>query len=787
MLKRISHVRNVGAFQECQARPVEFAKITLIYGRNTYGKSTLGDIFSSLQKNQPSGIISRASIPGTEQGQLVDMSFALEGENENDGKVLFRNEVWERRLANRHLLRVYDDAFFHEHVFAARKFTRDTKVKFSEFVLGSQGVAVAKIIEEKKKEKRQKAGRKRVLEREVLNDIEALAEFIATEPRDNIDDLVSLREDLREKHSALNRQKRDAAAIRTRSNLTSINFISQIGDGVSELNKILQTSIQTHHEAAKAKLDAHIKDHFRIDDGAERWIHGGLSFNNDENCAFCGQVYSDEAKALIEAYQQCFNDEFDKHERYINQNIERFQPMLTMGLPSSEQPIFEQNDLVLQTYPELSGDADFKALVAKFRSCLADLFELSELAKAPLASLEERFEKALNAKRARPHQAIEVVDIGDMLSQVSDIGTLATSLNELIKAINQKFNQFKQSINDDEINQRQQEITVRGMSVSRQILRHEKRTACTEFKQLNIDITALDTEIPQLEESLRVNQSNYLDNFYGTINRYFTALGSHDFELERGLDRNGNRPVYFLKVKFKGQDVSEVDLDKVFSESDRRALGLSVFLSSLDAMNEEDLAKTIVVFDDPVTSFDDHRVTQTHKKMIELSRRCQQIILLSHFKEGVAQFLQTHAFGNSHDIKLVAITKDAESSGLEVGDIDSFLLTLHDECREDIMDFIERRVDRLKYRPRVFLEAELSYRFGKQIREHNISNDSLNERINGLIANDVIGEVVSTELHQWRETLNPEHHVFPGNDIEDQRNTAREFIRFIFHELVPVS
>ena len=173
-------------------------------------------------------------------------------------------------------------------------------------------------------------------------------------------------------------------------------------------------------------------------------------------------------------------------------------------------------------------------------------------------------------------------------------------------------------------------------------------------------------------------------------------------------------------------------------------------------------------------------------KMIELSGRCEQIILLSHFKEGIAQFLQTHAFGNTYDIKLITITKDAESSGLEIGDKNNFLLTLHDECREDIIDFIERRIDRLKYRPRVFLEAELSYRFGKQIREHNISNDSLRDRIDGLIDNGIISNAVSVNLHRWRETLNPEHHVFPGNDIEDQRNTAREFIRFIFHDLVPI-
>jgi wobble nucleotide-excising tRNase len=785
MLKRILHIKNIGAFQECQARPIEFAKVTLIYGRNTYGKSTLGDIFSSLQKDDPSGLLARSSIPGTDQGQLVDMAFALEGRNEGNGKALFRRGVWERGLTNTHLLRVYDDSFFHEHVFVGRKFTRDTKVKFSDFVLGSQGVAAAQLIEQKKQEKREKARRKRTLEQDALHGIEALHEFIATEPPESIAELSALREKLREEHSSLSRQIKGAEAIRSRSNLIAVKFSSQVEEGSNRLNQILQTSIENHHEAAKTKLEAHIGAHCNKKEGAEHWIQRGLTFNNNKNCAFCGQLYSNDAKALIDAYQQYFDEEFSQHERYVKQEIERYQPMLSVALPSPEQHSIKQNEIVFQTYPELADDAEFKALRERYQSCLDNLLELSELAIVPSTKIIKNFEQALTSKRAKPHQAIDAVELGNLIPNINQIAAIATSLNEIIDTINDKLDQFKKGINAHEINQKQDKITTQGMRISRQILRHEKRKACEEFQQLNENIAALDTEIPQLEESLRNDQSEYLNKFFVTINRYFTALGSHDFELERGLNRSGNRPVYFLKVKFKGQYVNESDLDKVFSESDRRALGLAVFLSSLDAMTEADLAKTVVVFDDPVTSFDDHRVTQTHKKLIELSGRCEQVILLSHYKEGIAQFLQTHAFSNNHDIKLITISKSAESSGLEVTDVHNFLLTLHDDCREDIIDFIERRVDRLKYRPRVFLEAELSYRFGKQIREHSISNENLRARIDGLLANGVIGESVSMELHQWRETLNPEHHVFPGNDVEDQRTTARDFMRFIFHDLVP--
>jgi wobble nucleotide-excising tRNase len=787
MLKRISHINNVGAFQACQARPVGFEKITLIYGQNTYGKSTLGDIFSSLQNNDPSGILTRASIPGTEGGQLVDMGFALEGENENDGKALFRQGVWERALIESHLLRVYDDAFFHEHVFSARKFTRDTKVRFSDFILGSQGVETAKRIEQKKQEKRQLTTRKNALNRDVLSDIEALDEFIATPPPESIQELSSERDVLREDFSTLSRQKREAAVIRNRGVLSVIEFSAHFEGVANQLNQLLQTSIETHHGAAKAQLDSHIQNHLRREEGAERWIQQGLSFNNGNNCSFCGQSYSVDAQQLLTAYQQCFNDEYERHERFVNQGIERHLPMLSATLPTTDDPVLGKNDLVFQLYPELTDDAGYQDLLELYISHKGDFLRLAQAAAAPLAAIYERFQQAFILKKARPHQAIDLIDASELVVIGTSINAVVTTLNGTVEGINHSFHTFKQSINDEDIVRKQQLITAQGKLIAKQILRFEKREACTEYQQASSSISALDIQIPQMETSLSDEQSDYLDIFYNTINRYFTALGSHEFVLERGLNRSGHKPVYFLKVKFRGQDVSEVNLDKVLSESDRRALGLSIFLSSLDAMNDDDLSKTVVVFDDPVTSFDDHRVTQTHMKMIELSDRCEQIILLSHFKEGIAQFLQTHAFGNRQAIKLITITKDDNSSGLEVGDIDAFLLTRHDECREDIIDFIERRVELLKYPPRVFLEAELGYRFGKQIREHNVSNESLSLRIDGLQASGIITEAASTQLHYWRVALNPEHHVFPGSGTEDQRNTARAFLQFVFHDLAPAS
>lgn len=45
----IQHIKNIGKFSNCQMAGCQFSDTTIIYGKNTLGKSTLTSIFRSLQ------------------------------------------------------------------------------------------------------------------------------------------------------------------------------------------------------------------------------------------------------------------------------------------------------------------------------------------------------------------------------------------------------------------------------------------------------------------------------------------------------------------------------------------------------------------------------------------------------------------------------------------------------------------------------------------------------------------------------------------------------------------
>ena len=178
MLRRISTIKNIGAFTQCNAGPVSFSKITLIYGRNTYGKTTLGDIFLSLKTGDSSLLTSRKSIPDNGSGQEIKINFSTDDENENQGIAHYRNGHWVSGLRTSHRLAVYDDSFYHTHVFSARNLSRETKENFSDFVLGEHGVEKAQQLEGKIVERKNAVKAKADLEKQAFSGIQDIPEFV---------------------------------------------------------------------------------------------------------------------------------------------------------------------------------------------------------------------------------------------------------------------------------------------------------------------------------------------------------------------------------------------------------------------------------------------------------------------------------------------------------------------------------------------------------------------------------------------------------------------------------
>ena len=158
---------------------------------------------------------------------------------------------------------------------------------------------------------------------------------------------------------------------------------------------------------------------------------------------------------------------------------------------------------------------------------------------------------------------------------------------------------------------------------------------------------------------------------------------------------------------------------------------------------------------------------------------------MSHFEYGITCFLK--AYKNEREMKLLSIAKKNGSSTLESCDAENFIKNEHEKARERIFAFVSGNSNACNVQElRVFFENEVGYRFAKQIALHSINERKFSDRIDRLNKCVVISPETAQEAHNWRETLNPSHHTWSNNDIEDQRSTAERLMGFIYHKLIPM-
>lgn len=104
------------------------------------------------------------------------------------------------------------------------------------------------------------------------------------------------------------------------------------------------------------------------------------------------------------------------------------------------------------------------------------------------------------------------------------------------------------------------------------------------------------------------------------------------------LNKKGASLVYHLQINgilARGES-SNVSLRHSLSEGDKSSLSLSFFLARLDLM--PDLSDRIIVFDDPLSSFDTRRRSMTASILSRVAKNVKQFFLLSHDLNFIKDF-----------------------------------------------------------------------------------------------------------------------------------------------------
>lgn len=785
MLKRLKLIQGIGNFSQTRAGSIEFAPVNILYAENRSGKSTLCDILQSLSINSSDLINKRKSIPESSSiPPKVDFQFESNGENH---VVSFDNGTWGVGVPSDTYLFVFDHSFIHRNVITGQKSERHNSVNMTSFILGEENAALFKQLADLNISLRASKNELSNLEAQfrphgVSNVLEYSNSALPSKTKELLEAEVNQLKKQEEEAATIVRNSSD---IKARKILSSAANQTKFVVSAEGINNVLSQSLQNIHKDSLDILNRHIKQHVNNDGQFKAWASQGEGLRKGDSCPFCGQALGESEQALLGAYQQVFNAEFENYGQRVRQSLDKLrQPFLISDTKEHIVQYHQSNLSILVLYqePAVLKDPSLSHLKDDLEAKLQDLLTCYDALVESSDTATQHWVSIIPQKYSSPYEALQNIDFADLLTVESEYNQAVFKYWEVVEKINALLNQFKSSLDDPALQQKETTLVQQRGLIENQIKRINLESLCSQYKMKHSGVSQLEASYKQKKETLESSQSVFLETYFDLVNSLFQEIGSHEFEILKVANNRGKQVVYELKVRFKGHDIPPDKLNFVFSESDRRALALCLFLAKVLSLGTEEQGKSILVLDDPVTSFDNERITLILNKLGEIQPCVKQLFITTHYK-GMASKAAKKFRQTAKSIKLTH-----GSGGVVFEDVgnDYMIATDHDLRFDLIKGFVDRESnDNISTQLRPFFEQEIRSRFKKQLLEIGHSKSDLSCCIDALKDNNFISAQLAVRLSSIRDSLNNPMHELNQDALENTRSVAKQILDVVYEQLTP--
>lgn len=574
-IDRISKIKNHRIFHEFvwSQDLLEFKEKNLFYGWNATGKTTLSNLFRSIEKRTP-----------INEG---DVEFVICG-NKIDGAELSTIQALPQ-------VRVFNKNFISDNVFPTHGAVAPI------FFLGEENIEKQKQVEKLKKDfeeatketegkEAEKVQSERIFENFKKEQAKSIKDLLSSSGGNNsynnydkrsfqakCDELLKLSES-DQKAKILNDQdfnsKKDKKEASPKGKLPFLEFTYP--DTLKLTDKVIEVLGKT---VVSAVIDA-----LKNDPDLSRWVKTGFEKHRRDNsseCLFCGQ---DLPAGRLQELEAHFNDKYNAFIAEI-ENLSRLIQSEIGRLGSCNPP----NRLVL--YNHLLNEYD-----AKSQELSQDL----DGVKAHLQKLRD----ILDEKAKAPFQAIE-----KELNVASGNTEIITGLNSIIRKHNSETGDFQSAIN-----------------VARTSIEESMVAYClADYTQKKEDIKVLNGKVQ--------NISDKAANWRSEIHEIETEIEEHRRpadELNADIYSYLGRSELTFEIKETGYQISRNGtVAEDLSEGEKTAIAFLYFLKSLGDKSFS-LQDGIVVIDDPVSSLDTNALFHAFGFMKDRTKDAGQLFILTH-------------------------------------------------------------------------------------------------------------------------------------------------------------
>jgi len=617
MFKRITKIKNIGKFYDCSLGGCEFKDKTIIFGRNGDGKSTFTAILRSLSTGNNDILIGRKSFVSS-GSKNIELGF--EG---SSGNIVykFENKCWDN---NHQDIEIFDTFFISKNIYEGEQVVDRHKANLHQCVIGEQGKLLSneinKLIDELKEKTRLKNEKVSTYNQFGFLDSYSLEEFINLSQIDNVESKIEKLTKELQFNSQLNKPR----------NLSFEN------PDLDALKNILSKKFSTVHEEAQSEIYEHVKANWKDKDHSLKFLQDGISLikesKEDVNCPFCGQNLQ-KVNNLLEAYQQYFDDAYKRLQAELEVVVDQ----------SLEWNIENQlTKLILEAKDWAGYFQDSKSF--------EDLKNIVENSKVAFLAAKNNFDCECEKKRTDSNYDIDFIDFEKMKEYRNSISREVEKFNMAIK-------DFCDGLESKNINELVNEIG--RLSASKERYDKDWFEFCDEYRSIAADIEAFKGQRDVKIEELTVYSEDVFNKHEEKINKILENIGA-DFKIDnfRGNDdrRRSEAVSCGFNIKFFDQHTVPIEgqentphFNNTLSQGDRTSLAFAFFLSLL--FHDENLDKKIIVFDDPISSFDLERKRKTVQLLASIEnydkKKPLQMIVLTHEKSFLSRLMREEAFSSA--------------------------------------------------------------------------------------------------------------------------------------------
>ena len=446
----------------------------------------------------------------------------------------------------------------------------------------------------------------------------------------NTDDATK-EEKLSKAQEELKKLEADLATLQKLNNkyveINRLSAISQVVFSNSLLTKNTITELFNRQikEKAQDEADEKIKSHFEKHKKFIEYAKDQIPENfADENCPLCMQPLANATK-VIEYYRTAFDQTYENAKRQFLADIETAKGELET-IKSTLNLLPPRVTAVFDALEKIKSDFEIQDIY-KLEEKTEQWGKFSDIAIKEIDDLMDALESLKKIER----EQVDAAKLYDAITaKIHEIEKSVKSVNDLITKKNKLIGDFKGKYSDQsKITGETQEKTKKQTELNELIdfLKSDKIKLIKNQNETLEKKKTLSEALKKAQEELKTYLANTIPA--SVISQMIAILGKFNlnFTLEH-ITANTNTKDYSFSFKIKDQKGNEREMKDGLSEGERQLISVAFFFAINENLQNKD--KTVLIFDDPITSLDSPNLKILAELVHQKTQEFSQVLVFSH-------------------------------------------------------------------------------------------------------------------------------------------------------------